>query len=81
MSAEPRWERATAKRRSPRMTAIIQGPDSEISSSANNYSQAGSFHQVAFLLDRRADAELSVGRTVIAERLAHQAQQLLEWAV
>jgi hypothetical protein len=62
------------------MTAITQGAIFKVSSSDNNHSQADRPDQAAFVLDRRADAELSVGRFVIAERLAHEAAALRERA-
>ena len=65
-----------AERRSPRTTGIVQGPDFKNDSSTPVDTSSACLLQAAFHLDRKADAELAVGRVSQAERLSHEAAEL-----
>ena len=67
------------KRERPRIGPTMQRANSEKRISITDNILATRLSQAAFRLDRRAEAELAVGRHVIAERLSHQAAELRGW--
>jgi len=73
-----RWSGPPLERKSPRMTAIIQGADFEITGWHTQNSEMARVLQWACRLDRLADAELSFGHHDAAERLSQQAAELRE---
>jgi hypothetical protein len=66
------------ERSGTRVVPTTRSAKSKDSSSDTDNTRSARLLQWAFRLDRVADAELAVGRFHVAERLAHQAQELRE---